>query len=98
MVKDCLVSLSDRFYEHKNDGLLMLPIHLKPFPGIPSLSAPIEDHVFQQLSTSTCTNWDWFQSANPLEDVIEQRSRYQHLRHLKSHVTGMTNDFGSDLD
>ena len=67
MVKNYLVSLSDQFYEHKNDGVLPSPILLKLFPGMPSLSAPIEDHVFQQLATSTYINEDWFQSANPLK-------------------------------
>jgi len=43
------VSLSDRSYEHKNDGVLLLPIILKPFLGRPLLSAPIENHVLQQL-------------------------------------------------
>ena len=50
------VSLSDSSHDRKNDGVLLLPVFLKPFLDIPSLSVPIEDHVFQQLSTSTCTN------------------------------------------
>lgn len=49
IVKDFLVSLSDRAYDHKNDGVLLLLIILKPFLGRPLLSAPIENHVLQQL-------------------------------------------------
>lgn len=47
MVKDSLVSLSDRSNEHNNDGILQSPILLKLFLGIPSFSALIEDYVFQ---------------------------------------------------
>jgi hypothetical protein len=80
MVKKLLVSLSDRSNEHKNDGIMALPVFQKPFPGRPWLSALIEGHVFQQLATSACADRDRFQAANPLQDVIEHRSRHRHFR------------------
>ena len=42
MVKNCLVSLSDQFYKHKNNGVLPTAIHLKPFQSIPSLYVSTE--------------------------------------------------------
>ncbi len=35
---------------------------------------------------------------NPLNDCRKQLTRHSHLRHLKSHVLGMPDHLGSDLD
>jgi hypothetical protein len=49
MVRDFLVSLSDRSTEYKNEGLVALPAFRKPFLGRLSLFTLSEHHVTKIL-------------------------------------------------
>jgi hypothetical protein len=47
IVNHPLVSLSDRLYEYQDQGILPMPVFLKPFLGRLLLSVPLEDDLFQ---------------------------------------------------
>jgi hypothetical protein len=64
-----------------------------PLPSIP-------EHGFQQFQTSSrprryCQKT---QLPDPVKDFPKERLRHSHFRHLKYHVTGMADHFGSYLD